>query len=218
MHGSSASPEREARDATMPFTVALTGGIASGKSAAADAFAALGAHLIDADVVARELVAPGSPALAEVVRAFGAGVLQPDGSLDRRRLRAIVFAHDGERRRLEAILHPRIAAEMRARATRAPALYHLLVIPLLVESGRYDWVDRVLVVDVPRELQLERLTARDGIDRAMAEAMLDAQASRAERLALADDVIDNAGSLADLERQVRALHARYAALAGRRRR
>lgn len=196
------------------FTVALTGGIASGKSAVADRFAALGVDLIDADLVARELVAPGQPALAELAAAFGTGILLPDGQLDRRGMRERVFADAGARRQLEGILHPRIREELRRRAGRVARAYGMLVVPLLVESGpHYAWVDRVLVVDVPRALQLGRLTERDGIDVALANAMLDAQASREQRLALADDVIDNSGSLADLDDAVAALHARYLALA-----
>lgn len=197
-----------------PFTVALTGGVASGKSAVADRFAALGAGVIDADVVTRELVAPGSPALAEIVARFGDGVLDAQGALDRRALRERVFADADARRRVEAILHPRVRALLheRARATAAP--YALLVIPLLVESsGRYDWVDRVLVVDVPREVQHARLVVRDGVTPALADAMIDAQASRAQRLALADDVISNDGALDGLDAKVQALHQRYLALA-----
>lgn len=195
------------------YTVALTGGIASGKSAVSDRFAALGADVIDADLVSRELVAPGGAALAEITAAFGADVLASDGSLDRRAMRAIVFADESRRRRLEGILHPRVRDILRERAQAGAAAYALLVIPLLVESGHYDWVDRVLVVDVPRELQHARLVARDGITPALADAMLDAQASRAQRLAIADDVITNDGTLADLDARVRLLHERYLALA-----
>lgn len=199
----------------MPFTVALTGGIASGKSAAAEAFQELGARVVDADVVARDLVAPGMPALVEIADTFGAGILATDGTLDRRRLRAIVFADVAARHRLEAILHPRIADEMRMRASATSGTYTLLVVPLLVETGRYEWVDRILVVDVPRALQVQRLVARDGLDREMAEAMLDAQASRAQRLVVADDVIENSGTLASLRAQVRTHHIKYVALASR---
>lgn len=196
------------------FTVALTGGIASGKSAVADRFAALGIDLIDADIVARELVEPGQPALAELAATFGPGILTPDGRLDRRGMRERVFADAGARRQLEDILHPRIREELRQRAGRVERAYGMLVVPLLVESGpHYSWADRVLVVDVPRAVQAARLTARDGIDAALAESMLDAQASREQRLAIADDVIDNSGSLAELDDAVAALHARYVALA-----
>ena len=195
------------------FTVALTGGIASGKSAVSDRFAALGADVIDADLVARELVAPGGAALDEIVTGFGKGVLGADGALDRRALRELVFADEARRRELEAILHPRVRDILRERAQGGSGAYALLVIPLLVESGHYGWVDRVLVVDVPRDVQHARLVARDGITADLADAMLDAQASRAGRLAIADDVIANDGTLADLDTRVQNLHARYLALA-----
>jgi dephospho-CoA kinase len=197
----------------MTFTVALTGGIASGKSAAATRFAALGAHVIDADVVSRELVEPGEPALQEIVAAFGAGVLAAGGALDRRVLRERVFADADARRRLEAILHPRVREALRERASLPCRTYAMIVVPLLAENAaHYTWVDRVLVVDVPRETQLARLLARDGVSQATARAMLAAQASREQRLAIADDVIANDGSLADLDAAVAALHARYLAL------
>lgn len=197
----------------LPFTVALTGGIASGKSTATRRFAELGAEVVDADLVARELVAPGQPALAEIAAVFGDDVLDADGALDRRAMRERVFADADARRRLEAILHPRVRATLHERAKRSTAPYAMLAIPLLVESQGYDWVDRVLVVDVSREVQRARLLARDGITAALAEAMLEAQASREERLAIADDVIANDGSLAELDAQVAVLHARYVAMA-----
>jgi dephospho-CoA kinase len=200
----------------LPFTVALTGGIASGKSAAAEYFAALGASLIDADVIARELVAPGSAALAEIVAVFGSDVLDANGALDRRAMRARVFADARARAQLDAILHPRVHRTLRERASLVKGPYALLVIPLLVESGHYDWVDRVVVVDVPRAVQRMRLLARDGITAQLADAMLDAQASREQRLAVADDVIENSGTLAELETQVNALHQRYVKLVQRR--
>ena len=196
-----------------PFTVALTGGIASGKSAVADRFERLGARVIDADIIARDLVGAQSPALAEIIDTFGVDVVDAAGMLDRRRLRERVFASESDRRRLESILHPRVRDELRRRSARIDAPYALLVVPLLVESGEYDWVDRVLVVDVPRDVQLERLMARDGIDAGLANAMLDAQASRERRLARADDVIDNNGTARELEPRVDALHTRYLRLA-----
>ena len=195
------------------FTVALTGGIASGKSAATDRFAALGVDVIDADLVSRELVAPGGAALEEIVAAFGKEVLAADGALDRRAMRERVFADDGARRRLETILHPRVRDILRERSQAGSGAYAMLAIPLLVESGHYGWVDRVLVIDVPREVQRARLLARDGITPELADAMLDAQASREQRLAIADDVIANDGTLADLDDRVRQLHERYLALA-----
>jgi dephospho-CoA kinase len=202
---------------SLPFIVALTGGIASGKSAIADRFAALGACVLDADLVARELVVPGSPALAEIVERFGAAVLDANGALDRAAMRSRVFADAHARRQLEAILHPRIRAALHERASSAEGPYVLLVIPLLTESGRYDWIDRVLVVDTAREVQRERLLARDGISAALADSMIDAQASRERRLALADDVIVNDATLADTQSKIAALHARYVALGSERR-
>lgn len=202
---------------THPFTVALTGGIASGKSAVAERFAALGVSVIDADVVARELVAPGSTALAEIVAAFGAGMLDANAALDRRAMRERVFTDADARRKLEAILHPRVRSALWERSAVAPGPYALLVIPLLVESGRYDWVDRVLVVDVPRDVQRARLLSRDRVAAPLADAMLDAQVSRERRLAIADDVIENNGTLDDLAARVDALHARYLELAHARR-
>lgn len=198
----------------MTFTVALTGGVASGKSAAATRFAALGARVIDADLVARELVGPGRPALEEIVAAFGAGILDAEGVLDRRALRERVFADATSRRRLEGILHPRIRDALRQRASAPCGTYAMIVVPLLAENAaQYTWVDRVLVVDVPRETQLARLLARDAVSPATAEAMLAAQATREQRLAIADDVIENDRSLADLDDAVGVLHARYLAMA-----
>ncbi|HUD43198.1 MAG TPA: dephospho-CoA kinase [Dokdonella sp.] len=196
-----------------PLLVALTGGIASGKSTVADRFAALGVPVLDADVVARELVEPPSTALEAIVGRFGTGVLQPDGRLDRRRLRERIFADPAERLALEAILHPAIRHTLRDRAIALPDAYGLIAIPLLNEASGYDWVDRVLVVDAPRAVQLERLVRRDGLSPALAESMLDAQLGRERRLALADDVIDNTGTPAELDAQVHRLHARYLELA-----
>jgi len=199
------------------FCVGLTGGIASGKSAVADRFAARGIAVVDADVAARDVVAPGQPALAEIVAAFGDDVLQADGTLDRAALRRHVFGDDAARRRLEAILHPRIRVRMHDQAQRAGGPYVIVAIPLLAEGGgrlAYPWLDRILVVDVPREVQLARLVRRDGIELPLAERMLAAQADRASRLAIADDVIVNEGALALLDAEVDALDRRYRALAG----
>jgi len=196
-----------------PFTVALTGGIASGKSEVARRFAALGAHVIDADLVARELVQPGAPALDEIVAAFGPHVLDEAGSLDRAEMRTLVFSDADARKRLEAILHPRVREELFARSADVRGAYAMLVIPLLVESGHYTWVDRVLVVDIPRAQQLARAIARDRIAPSLAEAMIVAQATRAERLLAADDVIDNSGPPEALDAQVAELHRLYVDLA-----
>ena len=199
-----------------PFTVALTGGIASGKSEVARRFATLGASVIDADIVARELVQPGMPALNEIAAAFGPHMLDESGSLERAEMRALVFGDAEARRKLEAILHPRVRAEMLVRAAAAHGPYALLVVPLLVETAGYDWVDRVLVVDLPRDLQLARAIARDRMAPALAEAMIDAQVSPEQRLALADDVIDNSGAPEALDAQVMRLHGKYLELAAAR--
>ncbi len=193
--------------------IGLTGGIASGKTAVANAFVARGVPVIDTDRLARDVVEPGKPALAAVVAAFGDSVLRRDGRLDRKRLRAIVFADAGRRRQLEAILHPAIRGALEAELARIHAPYAVIAIPLLAETGGRDRVDRVLLVDCPRELQKSRLMARDLETAERAEAMLAAQAGREERLAIADDRLANSGSLEDLDREVGRLHAKYLALA-----
>ena len=189
--------------------VGLTGGIGSGKTAAADMFAELGVPVIDADVIARRLVEPGSEALAEIVRAFGRDVLDAGGRLDRARLRQRIFGDDAARIRLEAILHPRIRRAVLDELERLDAPYCILVVPLLVESGWRDLVDRVLVIDAPEALQRERVARRDGIPAAEVDAMLAAQADRATRLAAANDVVLNDGDLETLRRQIEALHHKY---------
>jgi len=192
-----------------PMIVALTGGVASGKTAVSDRFAERGVPVVDTDVLAREVVAPGSPGLAEVEAAFGAEIIDANGALDRSALRQRIFDDPDARNRLERILHPRIAEEARRRLASEAAPYAILVVPLLVESGLFEDADRVLVVDVPEAVQIERLIARDGGTRDQAEAMLAAQASREQRLARADDVIENTGTLEDLRRRVDALDATY---------
>jgi dephospho-CoA kinase len=189
--------------------IAVTGGVASGKSEATRRFEARGIAVLDADLVSRELVEPGQPALAEIEARFGSGVLEAGGRLDRRALRGIVFADPAARRDLEAILHPRVRETLRQRAVAAPGPYVLLAIPLLVESGHYPWIERVLVIDVPRALQIRRVMRRDAVDQAAAEAMLAAQASREQRLARATDVIVNDAGLDHLEACVARLHARW---------
>lgn len=192
--------------------IGLTGGIGSGKSAVAERFAARGVPVIDTDVVAREVVAPGEPALAEIVAAFGTGVLDAAGRLDRRRLRERVFADESARRRLEGILHPRIRTAVQQRLEALDAPYCIIVVPLLIETG-FGPVDRVLVVDVDETRQIERTSRRDEVSPESVRRIMDTQASRQARLARADDVISNNGGLDDLERQVEALHRRYLALA-----
>jgi dephospho-CoA kinase len=197
------------------FRVALTGGIASGKTTVANLFANRGVPLIDTDVIAREVVEPGQPALAAVVAAFGPSVLDADGRLDRRRMRDRVFKDPAARKQLEGILHPAIRAEMERQSAQAPGPYQVLVIPLLAEGGRRDHIDRVLVVDAPEALQVERLMRRDGSTREQALAALSSQAKRDARLAIADDVIVNDGDAAALDAPVEELHRAYLELAAR---
>jgi dephospho-CoA kinase len=195
------------------LTIALTGGIGSGKSTVAACFAQLNVPVIDADQLAREQVAPGSPALTEIALAFGPEMILEDGSLDRARLRREIFAEPQQRRRLEAILHPRIYAEMRRRIQTLQAPYCVLVIPLILETGETAIADRILVVDAPESLQRKRTQIRDGLADAEVDAILRAQISRAERLRAADDIIVNDGDLAHLKEQVVVLHSRYLDLA-----
>ena len=192
--------------------IGVTGGIASGKSTVARAFEALGAPWVDADDVAREVVEPGEPALAEISERFGQRVLNEDGTLNRRALREIVFAEPEERRWLESVTHPRIRARLTehlARLEASGAPYVLLVSPLLFESGQSEMADRCLVIDVPEALQIERTAARDDVDEAQARAIVAAQMPRAERLARADDVLDNSGSEDAMRRRVAELDRRY---------
>jgi dephospho-CoA kinase len=197
------------------FRVGLTGGIASGKTTIANEFARLGARVIDTDEIAREVAGPGGPALAEIVAEFGAGILDADGTLDRPKLRSRVFADVASRRRLEAILHPRIEDATLAAAAQAGGPYQVLVVPLLIESGFDRHVDRVLVVDCPQELQRQRLLRRDRETPEQVERMLTAQIDRDSRLARADDVIDNSGTEEGASKQVEKLHRKYLDLARR---
>ena len=196
-----------------PLQIGLTGGMGSGKSTVSGLFAALGVPVIDTDRIAREVVAPGTPLLASVLARFGAHLLTPSGELDRPALRERVFADTAERADLEALMHPAIMAELRRRAQTAGGAYQLLVIPLLVEHHLSTAVDRVLLVDCAPDLQLRRVQVRDGVTLAQAQAVLAAQASRAARLSVADDVIVNDGDLERLREQVETLHIRYGTLA-----
>ncbi|MGQ0799031.1 MAG: dephospho-CoA kinase [Pseudomarimonas sp.] len=189
--------------------IGLTGGIASGKSAVLREFERGGATTYDADMVARELVEPGQPALDAIVHRFGKRMLDPSGRLDRRQLRAHVFSDHVERRALEAILHPAIRSVLRERCLSVLTGYVVVAIPLLVESGRYDWLSRVLVVDVADEVQVRRVMQRDGVEVDQARAAIAAQATRAARLALADDVIVNNGPITLLAHAVDRLDRTY---------
>lgn len=195
------------------FRVGLTGGIATGKSTVAAMFAGLGVPVIDSDPIAREIVQPGQPALADIVAAFGPEALDARGHLDRSRLRALVFADDALRERLETILHPRVRAAMLEATQQLGGPYQLLVVPLLVEVGFQDQVDRVLVVDCPAEVQRQRLIARDSETGESADLMIGAQADRHDRLREADDTITTIGDLATTRQQVEALHNTYRELA-----
>lgn len=196
------------------YVVALTGGIAAGKSAVSRRFEALGIHVYDADIASREVVASGTEGLRAIAEHFGTGVLDTTGQLDRAAMRQRVFGNDTERRALEAIIHPRVRAWMHDHALADRGPYCLLAIPLLAENlEHYRWVDRVLVVDAPETVQLDRLVQRDGIDEALARRMIERQATRMERLTLAHDVIENSGDEAALDHAVSKLHERYLGLA-----
>lgn len=198
------------------YRIAVTGGIASGKSVVTDMFRELGATVVDTDIIAREVVQPGQPALDDIRARFGDLVFAVNGELDRKALRKLVFEDEAARRDLEAILHPRIGAETRRQADAANGSYQLIVVPLLVGSPLLDFVDRVLVIDCDEQTQLQRLLARDAELPEQARRMLAAQASREQRLAIADDVIHNDGTLADTRQQVMKLDRRYRRLARKR--
>ncbi|AFJ48317.1 dephospho-CoA kinase [Shimwellia blattae] len=197
----------------MCYTVALTGGIGSGKSTVADAFASLGITVVDADIIARQVVAPGEPALEQIAAHFGPTVLQPDGSLDRRALREMIFAHPEKKQWLNNLLHPIIQQKTRDELARARSPYVLWVVPLLVENQLHHRAQRVLVVDVEEETQIQRTMLRDNVSREHASQILAAQATRAARLAVADDVICNDGSPDAVTARVARLHQHYLTLA-----
>ncbi|HEX8963438.1 MAG TPA: dephospho-CoA kinase [Rhodocyclaceae bacterium] len=197
------------------FVVGLTGGIGSGKSAAAEIFGELGAAVVDTDAIAHEMTAPGGAAMPAIRAAFGDAVIAADGSLNRPAMRVLAFSDAAARARLEAILHPMIRAESIRRCAAAPHPYAVLVVPLLVEAGDAyrEILGRIVTVDCPEEAQIARVTARSGLPRDEVMKILAAQSTRVARLAAADDVIDNGGDLAGLRRQVESLHGRYLGLA-----
>ncbi|MBP2196489.1 dephospho-CoA kinase [Pantoea cypripedii] len=197
----------------MPFTVALTGGIGSGKSTIANAFAALGVDIVDADAIAREVVEPGTPALQAIAQRHGESILTAEGTLYRARLREIIFQQPQEKNWLNQLLHPLINARTQQLKQLATSPYVLWVVPLLVENSLQHQADRVLVVDVDEVTQLQRTQQRDGISLAQAKNILAAQASRQQRLAVADDIIDNSGTPDDALPRVAELHQRYLRLA-----
>lgn len=195
------------------FIVGLTGGIGSGKTAASDWFQARGITVVDADVVSRQVVEPGTPALAAIRDHFGAQVLRADGSLDRAALRAIVFSAPEQRRWLEQLLHPQMGAEILRQLGAAQSPYAMLVSPLLFETSQRDLVARTLLIDVPEALQLARTAARDGVGEEQVRAIMAAQMAREDRRARADDIVVNDDTLAALQAQLQPLHERYLALA-----
>lgn len=196
------------------FVVGLTGGIGSGKSAAADMFADLGAALVDTDRIAHALTGPGGVAMTAIRAAFGNGVLTEDGALNRAAMRALAFESQDARKRLEGILHPMIRQESERQCLAASAPYVILAVPLLIESGTYrERVQRLCVVDCPEAMQVVRVMQRSGLEESQVRAIMAAQASRAERLAAADDILDNSGTLDALREQVSGLHRHYLALA-----
>jgi dephospho-CoA kinase len=196
------------------YVVAVTGGIGSGKTTIANQFAALGIDVVDADVIARDVVEPGAPALAAIATYFGPDVIAPDGQLDRRSLRERVFSDPNAKAWLNALLHPLIRQEMLRQCASARSPYCLLVVPLLVENKLAGLANRVLVIDVDEATQIERTCRRDGVSAEQARAIIAAQASRSERLAAADDVIDNHnGSQMAIKTRILALHETYLAFA-----
>jgi dephospho-CoA kinase len=200
---------------TPALVIGVTGGIGSGKTTVADLFSSLGVPVIDADELARQVVVPGQPAYEEILQHFGPTVLTKSGELDRRQLRERVFSDTTKRARLEAIVHPRVYAEMKQQLDCLETLYAMVVVPLLIESGGMELVDRVLVVDSPEELQIERAYRRDGTSRAAIEKILAAQLDRNSRLSAADDVIVNDASVEALEEEVSRLHRQYLTEAAR---
>jgi len=198
----------------MSLVVGLTGGIGSGKSAAADEFARLGATVVDTDAIAHELTGAGGAAVAAIQRQFGKAYVDASGAMDRERMRSLVFSDGEEKQRLEALLHPLIRAESARRIELAAGPYVVLVVPLLVESAGYrERVGRVLVVDCPEALQIARVRQRSGLPEAEVRRIIAAQIQRERRLAAADDVIDNSGTIAALQQQVRKRHEQYLSLA-----
>lgn len=200
--------------ASKPWILGLTGGIGSGKSAAAQCFVELGVHLVDADNAARWVVEPGRPALAQIAEHFGASVLQGDGALNRSALRELIFKDPQQRVWLEGLLHPLIREEIRQYLARAESAYAILVSPLLLETSQHQMVQRVLVIDVPESVQIERTVVRDKTNEEQVRAILKAQASREERLSRADDVIVNDRDPAWLKSEVERLHHFYLTLRG----
>lgn len=195
------------------YLLGLTGGIGSGKTTVANLFHARGIDLVDADIIARQVVEPGSSGLHAIAEHFGAEILQPDGTLNRAKLRQYIFANETERLWLNNLLHPMIRETMLSSAKKADSAYVILVVPLLFENGLDRLVDRTLVVDISPELQISRTAKRDNVSEDQVASIVASQVSREQRLAMADDIIDNRGVIAELEKQVDLLHQKYLALA-----
>ena len=193
----------------MPYVVALSGGIASGKSTIADLFAKLGVPIIDADIIARQVVQPGSYAFNQIVKHFSQEILLANGELDRSQLREIIFNNEHERLWLNNLLHPIIQQETQTQIAMQSKIYLIWVVPLLIENNLHTWADRVLIIDTSFSLQLERLVKRDNISESLAKKMIQSQVSLKKRLSYADDIIVNDGNLSSLTTQVNLLHQQY---------
>lgn len=201
-------------DRKTPLTIGLTGGIGSGKSTVAELFQQQDIQVIDADHIARELVQPGSVLLEKISEVFGKQIIDPDGALDRKQLRQLIFSDQDKRRQLEALLHPGIYERITSLIEQAASPYVIVMIPLLVETGRADWLDRVLVVDIAEKDQIERIQSRDGLSVQEIRDIMATQSTRDERLLAADDVIVNDGIKNGLNVTVMDLHRKYLELAG----
>jgi len=196
----------------MVLKIGLTGGIGSGKSTVCKIFSEFGVPVIDADIIAHSLVRPGMPALEEIAKAFGKELISNDGTLDRKKIRDQIFANDTERKKLEDILHPAVYKEISVQVENINSKYCIISIPLLIETDASDTVDRILVIDVPRELQLQRASNRDKTNRSDIESIIDSQISREDRLAAADDIVNNDDNIENLHRQISGLHEYYSSI------
>lgn len=193
----------------MVLKIGLTGGIGSGKSTVCKIFSEFGVPVIDADIIAHSLVRPGMPALEEIAKTFGKELISNDGTLDRKKIRDQIFANDTERKKLENILHPAVYKEISVQVENINSKYCIISIPLLIETDASDTVDRILVIDVPRELQLQRASNRDKTNKSDIKLIIDSQISREDRLAAADDIVNNDGNIENLHRQISGLHEYY---------
>jgi len=193
----------------MALKIGLTGGIGSGKSAACDIFSELGVPVIDADNIAHSLVKPGTPAFNEIKKVFGNEIISSDGTLDRKIIRDKIFTNEIDRKKLEHILHPAVYEEIAVQVENIDSRYCIISIPLLLETDASNTVDRILVIDVPRELQLERALNRDKTNKSDIDAIIDSQISRKDRLSAADDIVDNKGNINDLRKRICELHEFY---------